>query len=95
MGKDVARKVDSIKRCCFIYSANGVSLPPAKDPAHKDWHWFPLQTGKDFKFTKTLESFEPIRDKVTVISGIENPTGGAAHSCSDVWLTCGDISGNL
>jgi hypothetical protein len=94
MGQDIASSDDAIKRCCYIYSANGVSLPPENDPELAEWRWFPTKTGRDFQFGKVLESLEPLRDKVTVISGIDNPTGGAAHLCSDVWLTCGDVAGN-
>ena len=94
MGKDVKANPDSIRRAVFCYQANGVSLPPSTTPEHEDWHWFPLGTGKDFRFTKVLESFQPLRDKVTVISGLDHPTGSAAHACGDIWLTCGQIPGN-
>jgi len=94
MAKDVVANPDPVKRSCFIYSANGVSLPPEGTTAHQDWNWFPHETGMNFKFTKPLQAFEPLRDKVSVISGLDHPTGGPAHSCSDIWLTCGDISGN-
>ena len=94
MGNDVKANPDAVRRAVFCYSANGVSLPPETTPEHEDWHWFPLQTGRDFRFTRSLEAFEPLRDKVTVISGLDHPTGSAAHACGDIWLTCGRIPGN-
>jgi len=94
MSDDNRTRPDLLRRCCYIYSANGVSLPPKDDPELCDWHWFPHETGRDFRFTQVLEALEPVRNDVTVISGLNNPTGGAAHLCSDVWLTCGDVAGN-
>ena len=32
MGNDVKENPDAIKRCCYIYTANGESLPGKKDP---------------------------------------------------------------
>jgi len=85
------------KRAAFIYTPNGVSLPPKKNPAYNDWHWFPHQTGDNFKFTKTLESLEPFRQKLTVIGGLSHPKSRTllGHAAGDTWLTGGDIGGSV
>ena len=43
------------KRFATIYFPDGVPMPLAEDPAHKEWSWFPHGSGKTFEFTKCLE----------------------------------------
>jgi len=93
MGKSAKANPEIMKRACFVYTANGVSLPPSSEKSHQDWHWFPHETGRNYRFTKPLSALEPLRDKITILGGIDHPTGSAAHTCSDIWLTCGDLSG--
>ena len=73
---------------CF-YLPDGVPMPLAEDPAHKDWAWFPHGAGKKFSFTKCLEPLEPIRDEVTVLSGFSHPAARNihGHSNADQFLT--------
>lgn len=52
--------------------------------------WYPEGTGTDYQLTPSLESLEPIRDKVMVLSGIQNkeacnPTG--SHGCGPPAMT--------
>ncbi|GIT28603.1 MAG: hypothetical protein Ct9H300mP1_06490 [Planctomycetaceae bacterium] len=73
---------------CF-YLPDGVPMPLAKDPAHKDWSWFPHGNGKKFTFTKCLEPLEPLRSEVTVFSGLSHPSVRSihGHSNADQFLT--------
>ena len=64
-------------------------MPLAKDPAHKDWAWFPRGSGKKFTFTKCLEPLQPLRDQLTVLSGLSHPSVRSihGHSNADQFLT--------
>ena len=42
------------KRLCFLYFPNGVGLPPKESAYHKNWSWFPVGEGTDYKLTKSL-----------------------------------------
>lgn len=84
-----AQDAQAPKRLACIFFPNGVSLPGEDHPHHEDWHWFPLGKGKDYRFTKTLESLQPLRDSLSVIGGLSHPSGRKlpGHSVSDVFLT--------
>jgi len=73
---------------CF-YMPDGVPMPLAEDPAHKDWSWFPQGSGKKFTFTKCLEPLEPLRSELTVLSGLSHPSVRSihGHSNADQFLT--------
>lgn len=77
------------RRLACFYFPDGVPMPLAEDPAHKDWAWFPLGNGKEFTFTKTLEPLEPLRDDLTVLSGFSHPAVRSVHghSNADQFLT--------
>ena len=81
------------RRLACIFFPNGVSLPGADHPHHNDWHWFPLGQGKDYRFTKTLEALQPLRDSVSILGGLSNPSGRKlpGHSVSDVFLTSAKV----
>ena len=64
-------------------------MPLPEDPAYKDWSWFPHGEGKDFKLTKCLDPLEPLRDDMTILSGLSHPaarTNHGHHNC-DQFLT--------
>ena len=50
-------------------------MPRKEDPAFHDWAWFPHGEGKDFQLTKCLDPLNPLRDDLTVVSGLSNPAG--------------------
>ena len=77
------------KRLACFYMPDGVPMPLAADPSHKDWAWFPHGSGKKFTFTKCLEPLEVIRDEVTVLSGFSHPSVRSfhGHSNADQFLT--------
>ncbi len=82
------------RRACFVFFPNGVSLPSEKHEAHKDWHWFPHETGSEFSFTKSLQPLEPFRKDVSILQGLSHPLSRkiVGHNTADVFLTGADIS---
>ncbi|MDA1049033.1 MAG: DUF1552 domain-containing protein [Planctomycetota bacterium] len=77
------------KRLACFYMPDGVPMPLAEDPAHQDWAWFPHGNGKNFTFTKCLEPLEPLRNELTVFSGLSHPSVRSihGHSNADQFLT--------
>ncbi|HTN77534.1 MAG TPA: DUF1552 domain-containing protein, partial [Pirellulaceae bacterium] len=70
------------KRSVFLYIPNGVNTLT----------WQIEKAGKDYAFTKTLESLERHRADVTPISGLHHPKVlGKHHNCDKVWLTGADV----
>ena len=70
------------KRSVFLYIPNGVNTLT----------WQIEKAGKDFQFTKTLESLERHRADVTPVSGLHHPMVlGKHHNCDRVWLTGADV----
>ena len=76
------------RRFLALYTANGMSLP---QPGHgiPEWSWYPQATGPDFTFSKSTEPLAPFRSKLTLLGGLQHPSGPKAdpHTCSDMWLT--------
>ena len=95
MGDNELNKQQNLKRACFIYSGNGVSLPPQNNPAHKEWHWFPHETGSDYKFTQPLMPYKSLKDKISIVGGLHHPNAAKAdiHVCSDLWMTGAMLGG--
>ena len=79
-------------RFAAFYLPDGVPMPRTEDPAHQDWSWFPHGGGKDFQLTKCLEPLEPLRDELTVMSGLSHPAvrNVHGHSNADQFLTGAD-----
>ncbi|MGJ8651559.1 MAG: DUF1552 domain-containing protein [Opitutaceae bacterium] len=84
------------KRACFIYTPNGVSLPPEGNPAREDWHWFPHEAGRDFKFNKVHAALAPYREQLSYWGGLSHPKSREllGHIAGDTWLTGGDVGGS-
>lgn len=81
------------RRLLNIYIGNGVSLPPAKmAKLRQDWHWFPHESGKDYKMTKVMEPLSKNRDQFTILGGLSHPKSRSlmGHQAGDTWLTGGD-----
>ena len=79
------------RRFACAYYPDGVPMPLAEDPAYEEWSWFPHGSGKEFRFTKCLEPLEPLRDQLTVFSGLSHPLvrNVHGHSNADQFLTGG------
>ena len=80
------------KRLACFYLPDGVPMPLEEDPAFKDWSWFPHGQGKDFTFTKCMETLKPLRRDLTVFSGLSHPAVRRVHghSNADQFLTGAD-----
>ncbi len=73
------------KRSVFLYIPNGVNTLT----------WQIEKAGKDFEFSKPLESLERHRGEVTPVSGLHHPMVlGKAHNCDRVWLTGANVPGD-
>jgi hypothetical protein len=77
------------KRFVSVYHPDGVGLPLKADPAWKDWSWFPRGGEKDFKLSKVLDVLEPLRNDITIYSGLSHPAARTVHghSNADQYLT--------
>ncbi len=64
-------------------------MPLREDPAYKDWSWFPHGNAKEFTFTQCLAPLEPLRNDLTVLSGLSHPAGRNVHghNNADQFLT--------
>jgi hypothetical protein len=80
------------RRFCCIFFPNGVSLPPENHPLHREWHWFPHETGADYRLMKPLEPLEPLRREFTILSGLSHPAlrKMVGHATADSFLTAAD-----
>ena len=80
---------DTPKRFVSIYHPDGVGLPLKTDPAWKDWSWFPRGDEKDFHLTRVLDVLEPLRNEITIYSGLSHPAVRKVHghSNADQYLT--------
>ena len=86
---NAASKPAARKRLACFYMPDGVPMPLAKDPAYKDWAWFPTGSGKKFTFKKSLEPLQSLRKELTVLSGFSHPSVRSihGHSNADQFLT--------
>ncbi len=64
-------------------------MPLPNDPAYQDWAWFPHGSAQDFKFTKCMETLEPLRDELTILSGFSHVASRNVHghNNADQFLT--------
>jgi hypothetical protein len=79
-----------------VYHPDGVGLPLKTDPAWEEWSWFPRGGEKDFVLTKVLDVLEPLRNDITIYSGLSHPAARQVHghSNADQYLTGADIGGS-
>jgi hypothetical protein len=84
------------KRFLSVYHPDGVGLPLKSDPAWEDWSWFPRGGEKDFVLTKVLDVLEPLRNEITIYSGLSHPAARQVHghSNADQYLTGAPIGGS-
>ena len=92
---DAGKKLAQRKRLACFYLPNGVPMPRQDDPAYEDWSWFPHGNGEEFQFSKCLDPLEPLRDELTVLSGLSHPPARTihGHSNADQFLTGADTGG--
>ena len=64
-------------------------MPLPNDPAYQEWSWFPIGDHRDFTFTKCMETLEPLRQELTVLSGYSHVASRNVHghNNADQFLT--------
>ena len=84
------------RRFCSFYFPYGVGLPD-KDSEHAEWRWFPEGGERDFRFTKTLEVLEPVRQEIFILQGLSHPQcrDMGAHDTGDTFLTGSKLEGKF
>ena len=77
------------RRFAAFYLPDGVPMPRIEDPAHEQWSWFPHGSGTEFQLTSCLDPLEPLRNELTVFSGLSHPAvrNVHGHSNADQFLT--------
>jgi hypothetical protein len=87
-------KAPNPKRFLGVYFPYG-SVFRKTDDEYSKWNFHPHETGPKFKFNETLKSLEPLRDQVTVFSGLSHPNGRqmGGHDTADIWLTGAELKG--
>jgi len=76
------------------YMPNGThGLPRGKQP-HHDWSWWPCRDPGPLSFNKSSAPFEPLKDYVTYLRGLDHRGGWAmgGHSSGDVFATGADMT---
>lgn len=82
MAQNESANFTNAKRLCSVFFGMGVSLPPEDHIAHKDWHWFPHETGPDYQLTKPLEPLAALKDQFSIIGGLSHPRTRTLYSHS-------------
>ena len=87
---------DTPRRFLSVYHPDGVGIPLKSDPAWSDWSWFPRGGEKDFELTKVLDVLSPMRNEITIYSGLSHPAARQVHghSNADQYLTGAPIGGS-
>ena len=70
------------KRLCSVYFPYGVQM-------QGDLSWFPQGEGKDYTFSKPLESLKPHKEDITIFGGLSHPLCRKmnGHATADIFLT--------
>jgi hypothetical protein len=81
------------KRMVVCYISYGVYEPKAEDGKHHDWNWWPCKDPGPLTFNKSAAPFEPLKDYVSYLRGLDHAGGYAlgGHSSGDVFATGADM----
>lgn len=84
------------KRMVVSYISYGVYEPQGKDGKHHDWNWWPCAEAGKLTFNKSTKPFEPLKDYITYLRGLDHAGGYGmgGHSSGDVFATGADMSGS-
>ena len=91
---------DVPKRMLVSYFAYGAYMPngsqgiPIKGKGHHEWSWWPCRDAGPLSFNKSSAPFEPLKDYVTYLRGLDHKGGWAmgGHSSGDVFATGADMT---
>lgn len=80
------------KRFCAVYFPYGIVIRK-EETEDSQWNWFPSGSGRDYTFNNTLKSLEPLRNQLTILSGLSHPNGRkmGGHDTADIWLTGAEL----
>jgi len=80
MASDTA--IETPKRLLALYVGHGFAL-------HGDWRWYPTLVDGQMHFGKSMEAFNPLAKRITVVKGLEHPqcVSAGGHSTADSFLT--------
>lgn len=88
------------KRLLVSYFAYGAYMPTGtngitdtKKP-HHDWSWWPCRDAGELTFNKSSQPFEPFKNEVTYLQGLDHQGGWSmgGHSSGDVFATGADMT---
>jgi hypothetical protein len=70
------------KRFLALYVGHGFAL-------HGDWGWYPTLVEGQMHFGKSMQAFNPLAERLTVLQGLEHPqcVSAGGHSTADSFLT--------
>jgi hypothetical protein len=92
---------DLPKRMLISYFAYGAYMPngtngvPTGNQPHHDWSWWPCATPGPLTFNKSSAPFEPLKNYVSYLRGLDHKGGWTlgGHSSGDVFATGADMTG--
>lgn len=75
------------------YMPNGPSGIPSGNEPHHDWSWWPTSTPGPLTFNRSSAPFEPLKDYVSYLRGLDHAGGWSlgGHSSGDVFATGADM----
>lgn len=83
------------KRMVVSYISYGVYEPKGENGEHHDWNWWPCKEPGPLTFNKSAAPFEPLKDDVTYLRGLDHAGGYSlgGHSSGDVFATGANMVG--
>ncbi|NNC87543.1 MAG: DUF1552 domain-containing protein [Akkermansiaceae bacterium] len=86
---------DAPKRMVVTYLGYGVYDPNTKGGAPHPASWYPRHDSGPLRFNAASRAFEPLKDNVTYLRGLDHAGGYGlgGHSSGDVFATGADMSG--
>lgn len=74
-----AKPKKSPARLVCVYTPHGV----------RNSEWYPKGTGADYTLSPTLQSLEPVRKEVSILTGLCHPrmSSNVGHAAAGRWLT--------
>ncbi len=93
--KPAAATSDPPRRMVVSYISYGVYEPRGENGEHHDWSWWPCQDAGPLTFNESTKPFEPLKDYVSYLRGLDHAGGYSlgGHSSGDVFATGADMVG--
>jgi hypothetical protein len=93
-GKELPKRMMVSYFAYGTYMPNGSSGVPRGNKPHHDWSWWPCAEPGALTFNKSSAPFEPLKDYVTYLRGLDHKGGWkmGGHSSGDVFGTGADMT---